>query len=519
MLRQSSIVAARFGAAAILIAGLACGPTTAEPGGTAGTSAAGTGGATGGTSPAGAAGSTASGTAGTTAGAGGNSGVAGMATGGAAGAAGATGTAGSAGAAGSAPAGRGGNAGGGGTGGNASAGRGGSSAGSGGRGGSSAGGAAGSGTGGSGGSSTGTATFTVQVQLASAMNAPAPGTIGIVTWTVNVSVADRGAHRLRPRHQLRHDRARRSRARRPPHAAARHEAGEDVSLPRRRARRLGDVHEQRLHRDDRTRHDDGVDLEIPGHERDREQARLHHHVVLAGHRPHRAVHPRRRRRDRLVGPRRPSGGIARARMSADGKNMWMTSASNTGQPDPAPQHGRAGRADVLERRRLARPDRRQRRHDGVPRVRRVRLQQHLRDRSQRHQEGDLRIAGRRPARPAVTATRSATRRRRTSTRSPTSARTCTSSTAPVRCSGSCRSKVASGHTAWGGIQHGHQLLDASIIIFANNGGGTNMSAMIEYDLNGQQLKTLRPRRLLRRTWATSSGCPAATRWSTSRTRR
>ena len=40
-------------------------------------------------------------------------------------------------------------------------------------------------TGGAGGG-TGTATFTVQVQLASAVKAAAPGTIGIVTWTVNV---------------------------------------------------------------------------------------------------------------------------------------------------------------------------------------------------------------------------------------------------------------------------------------------------------------------------------------------
>ena len=45
--------------------------------------------------------------------------------------------------------------------------------------------------------------------------------------------------------------------------------------------------------------------------------------------------------------------------------------------------------------------------------------------------------------------------------------------------------MTSGHTAWGGIQHGHQLLDDSIIIFANNGGGTNMSAMFEYDLTAR----------------------------------
>ncbi len=49
-------------------------------------------------------------------------------------------------------------------------------------------------------------------------------------------------------------------------------------------------------------------------------------------------------------------------------------------------------------------------------------------------------------------------------------------------------KVSGGNTAWGGAQHGHQLLDDSILIYANNGGGTNKSAAIEYDLNGMLLK-------------------------------
>jgi hypothetical protein len=61
-------------------------------------------------------------------------------------------------------------------GGSATGGRGGATAGTG-----------GGGTAGAGGSGTGTATFMVQVQLASAVNSAAPGTIGIVTWTVNVS--------------------------------------------------------------------------------------------------------------------------------------------------------------------------------------------------------------------------------------------------------------------------------------------------------------------------------------------
>jgi hypothetical protein len=46
----------------------------------------------------------------------------------------------------------------------------------------------------------------------------------------------------------------------------------------------------------------------------------------------------------------------------------------------------------------------------------------------------------------------------------------------------------SGRGAWGGVQHGHQLLDNSIIILANNGGGNNMSAMIEYGLDGAEMR-------------------------------
>src|SRR4029079_944497 len=50
-------------------------------------------------------------------------------------------------------------------------------------------------------------------------------------------------------------------------------------------------------------------------------------------------------------------------------------------------------------------------------------------------------------------------------------------------------KVSTGHTAWGGIQHGHHLLDGSIVIFANNGGGTNIVAGVEPDSEWTQLKT------------------------------
>jgi hypothetical protein len=41
--------------------------------------------------------------------------------------------------------------------------------------------------------------------------------------------------------------------------------------------------------------------------------------------------------------------------------------------------------------------------------------------------------------------------------------------------------VPMGNAAWQGVQHGHQLLGDSIIIFANRGAGMNASAAIEYN--------------------------------------
>lgn len=46
--------------------------------------------------------------------------------------------------------------------------------------------------------------------------------------------------------------------------------------------------------------------------------------------------------------------------------------------------------------------------------------------------------------------------------------------------------VAGGVNTWGGVNHGHHLLSDSILIFANN-GGQGASAMIEYDLSGNEI--------------------------------
>jgi hypothetical protein len=47
-------------------------------------------------------------------------------------------------------------------------------------------------------------------------------------------------------------------------------------------------------------------------------------------------------------------------------------------------------------------------------------------------------------------------------------------------------RVSGRNNAWGGANHGHQLLDNSILIFANN-GGANASAAIEYTLDGEEI--------------------------------
>jgi hypothetical protein len=49
-------------------------------------------------------------------------------------------------------------------------------------------------------------------------------------------------------------------------------------------------------------------------------------------------------------------------------------------------------------------------------------------------------------------------------------------------------RVPGGHDTWGGAQHGHHLLDQSIVIFANEGMGEGVSAAIEYDFNGVELR-------------------------------
>jgi hypothetical protein len=45
-------------------------------------------------------------------------------------------------------------------------------------------------------------------------------------------------------------------------------------------------------------------------------------------------------------------------------------------------------------------------------------------------------------------------------------------------------RVTGGNSDWGGRQHGHQLTDDSMILFANDGAGTDQAQAVEYGLDG-----------------------------------
>jgi hypothetical protein len=49
-------------------------------------------------------------------------------------------------------------------------------------------------------------------------------------------------------------------------------------------------------------------------------------------------------------------------------------------------------------------------------------------------------------------------------------------------------KVSGGNSTWGSAQHGQQLLDSSILIYANNAAGMSKSQAIEYGLDGSLIK-------------------------------
>jgi hypothetical protein len=415
---------------------------------------------------AGAAGAAAGGTAGTTSGSGGAAGGAGTAAGGRGG------NVGTAGAAGTGVGGRGGNAG--------AAGRGGAAGGG-------TAGAGGSGTGGM----TGSATFMVQVQLASAMNAMAPGTIGIVTWTVNVSALTE-AHidfGLDTSYGM--------------------TAPVDLTLTDHRTLLLGmkpaKLYHFRVVARDATATYTSSDntvmtgpatttVSISKFQVMNATARKRGFIITSYWSGTGSTVPFILDGDGEIvwwGRGGPSGGIARARMSYDGKNMWMTSASNTGQPiqritmdglttqtyssavgshDLTPVSGETmafleyGESDCNSIFEIDPSGTKKEIFESTGVVPMAGCHGNALRYSQKEDlytfsdvMSDVYVVSR---------------------------------TGQVQWKLS--QKVTNGNTAWGKVQHGHQLLDGSIMILANAGGGSMMSAMIEYDLNGKELRRFAP---------------------------
>jgi hypothetical protein len=187
----------------------------------------------------------------------------------------------------------------------------------------------------------------------------------------------------------------------------------------------------------------------------------------------------------------PSGGIARARMSLDGKNMWMTSASNTGQPiqrlsmdtlDAQTYSNAVGSHDLtaVSGATMAFLEYGESDCNSIYEIDPSGTKKEIFEST-----GVVPMSG-----CHGNALRYSLKEDQYTFSNVSSDVYIVNRAGQVQWKLS--TKVASGNTAWGGIQHGHHLLDGSILIFANNGGGSNMSAMIEYDLNGQQLKKFAP---------------------------
>ena len=397
---------------------------------------------------------------------------------------GTTGSAGAAGNAGAGAGGRGGNAGSAGSGGRGgSAGSGGSTAG---RGGATAG-AAGTGTGGSGGGATGTATFTVQVQLASAMNASAPGTIGIVTWTVNVSGLTE-AHidfGLDTSYGM--------------------TAPVDIALADHRTLLLGmkpakTYHFRVVARDATASYTSGdytvmtgpatTTVSISRFQVMNATARKRGFIITSYWQGTGIAVPFILDGDGEIvwwGRGGPPGGIARARMSADGKNMWMTSASNNGNPiqrmsmdtiDAQTYAGTIGSHDLtaVSGATMAFLEYGETDCDSIYEIDPSGTKREIFE-----SQGVVATSGchgnaLRYSQKEDVYTFSDVRQ----------------DVFVVSRAGQVQwrlsERVSGGSASWGGVQHGHHLLDNSILILANNGGGANMSAMIEYSLAGQELR-------------------------------
>ena len=436
-----------LGLASVLLAGVGCGPSSSGDSGTAGTGAG-----TAGTGPAGASG--AAGQAGSGAGGASAAGAGGASPTGAGGMAG-VGVAGSTGTAGTAAGGRGG--------------------------------AGGPGVAGTGGGASGSATFTVQVSLANAMMSAAPGTIGIVTWTVNVGSLTE-AHidfGLDTSYGM--------------------TAPVDLALADHKTLLLGmkpaKLYHFRVVARDATMTYTSNDytvmtgpaattVSISRFQVMNATARKRGFIVTSYWSGTGAAVPFILDADGEIvwwGRSGPSGGIARAVMSADGKNMWMTSANNNGAAiqrmtmdtlTAQTYTGTIGSHDLtpVSGETMAFLEYGESDCDSIYEIdpsgtkREIFESQGVVNATGCHANA-LRYSQKEDVytfsdvrQDVFVVSRAGAVMWRLSQR------------------------VSGGAMTWGGAQHGHHLLDNSIVIFANSGTSAMVSAMIEYSLTGQEMR-------------------------------
>jgi hypothetical protein len=342
-------------------------------------------------------------------------------------------------------------------------------------------------SGGAAGSATGTATFTVDVKLASAMNAAAPGTIGIVTWTVNVASLTE-AHidfGLDTTYGM--------------------TAPVDLSLADHRTLLLGmkpaKLYHLRVVARDASASYTSADytvmtgpatttVSIAGFKVMDATARKPGFIVTSYWSGTGSAVPFILDRDGEIvwwGRGGPAGGIARAAMSADGKNMWMTSASNTGNPIQRLS------MDTLEAQTYASAVGS---HDmtAVSGATMAFLEYGESDCNSIYEidpsgtkKEIFESQGVVPASGCHGNALRYSQKEDLYTFSDVS-----TDIYAVNRSGKLQWKlserVTGGRDKWGGVQHGHQLLDNSIVIFANKTAiSANVSAMIEFSLAGEEL--------------------------------
>jgi hypothetical protein len=345
---------------------------------------------------------------------------------------------------------------------------------------------AGTSTTGTGGSATGNATFTVQVQLASAVNAMAPGTIGIVTWTVNVTGLTE-AHidfGLDTSYGM--------------------TAPVDLALADHRTLLLGmkpaRLYHFRVSARDATMTYTSNDytvmtgpattaVSIANFRVMNETARKRGFIVTSYWQGTGSASPFILDADGEIvwwGRGGPSGGIARARMSADAKNMWMITANNNGAAiqrvtmdtlTAQTYTGVIGSHDLtaVTGETMAFLEYGESDCDSIYEIdpsgtrREVWESQGVVQASGCHGNA-LRYSAKEDAytfsdvrQDIFVVSRAGAVMWRLSQR------------------------VSGGVSAWGGVQHGHHLLDNSIVIFANSGGGNMMSSVIEYSLAGMEM--------------------------------